>query len=76
MTHRPFTPFTIIMADGKEYRVPSPEWILYPEPGRLCTVYRDRVHVVLDLLTMTGIQYDGGNLPSPQPPADEQEVAA
>ena len=57
---KPFTPFTIKMADGSHYRVPGPEWILYPKPVRLCTVFdtaSNRVQL-LDLLTMTDLEYD------------------
>ena len=75
MVAKPFVPFALVMADGREYRVPSPEWILYPEPKRMCTVYiGDDRRVSLDLLTMTSIEYDERN--HPKSPIDEEEAAA
>ena len=51
-------PFTIRMADGKEYRVPHRDYISLPPKGTFVVVYDDLEHVfVLPLLTMTGLIY-------------------
>jgi hypothetical protein len=52
-------PFTLSMADGKEYRVPHPDYISIPPRGAFVVVYDDKEHAfVLPLLTMTGLAYD------------------
>jgi len=51
-------PFTLRMADGKEYRVPHRDYIFFPPRGAFVVVFDDREHVyVLPLLTMTGLAY-------------------
>jgi hypothetical protein len=51
-------PFSIQMADGKEYRVPHRDYISLPPTGWAAVVYDDVGHVwVLPLLTMTGLSY-------------------
>jgi hypothetical protein len=51
-------PFTIRMADGKEYAVPHRDYISLPPKGGFVVVYDDQEHVfVLSLLTMTGLTY-------------------
>lgn len=51
-------PFTLRMADGKEYKVPHRDYISFPPKGAFVIVYDDREHVyVLPLLTMTGLAY-------------------
>lgn len=49
-------PFTISMADGKEYDVPHRDFISFTRKGTSAIVSTedDRIHV-LPLLTMTGI---------------------
>ena len=47
-------PFTLRMADGKEYHVPHRDYISLPPVGAFVVVYDDRQHVfVLPLITMT-----------------------
>jgi hypothetical protein len=58
-------PFTITMADGKEYHVPHRDFISFTAKGTAVVVSTedDRIHV-LPLITMTGIAQDsavGGN---------------
>lgn len=49
-------PFTLLMADGKEYRVPHRDYISISPKGSYVTVYDDDEHFfVLPLLTMTGL---------------------
>jgi hypothetical protein len=56
------TPFVISMDNGKEYRVPHPDYISVPPKGAFVVVYDDEEHVfVLPLLTMTGLSYSTGN---------------
>jgi len=51
-------PFTLLMADGKEYRVPHRDYISLSPGGAVVVVYDDQDHVwVLPLLSMTGISY-------------------
>lgn len=56
-------PFTLSMADGKEYRVPHSDYISIPPKGAFVVVYDDSEHAfVLPLLTMTGLSYDSSEL--------------
>ena len=49
-------PFTLRMADGKEYPVPHPDHISLPPKASYVIVYDDDGHfTVLPLLTMTGL---------------------
>ena len=49
-------PFTILMADGREYHVPHKDYISVPPKGTFVIVYDDRGHVfMLPMLTMTGV---------------------
>jgi hypothetical protein len=49
-------PFTLRMADGKEYRVPHRDYISLPPVGAFAVVYDDLQHVfVLPLITMAGL---------------------
>lgn len=51
-------PFSLCMADGKEYHVPHRDYISLPPRGAFVVVYDDAEHVfVLPLLTMTGLTY-------------------
>jgi hypothetical protein len=51
-------PFTVKMADGKEYQVPHRDYIFLPPQGSYVIVVDDKEHVnVLPLLTMTGLSY-------------------
>ena len=50
-------PFTLRMADGKEYPVPHRDYISLPPKASYVIVYDDAGHfTVLPLLTMTGLQ--------------------
>jgi len=50
-------PFTLRMADGKEYPVPHPDHISLPPNASYVIVYDDKGHfTVLPLLTMTGLE--------------------
>jgi hypothetical protein len=52
-------PFILTMADGKEYRVPHPDYISVPPKGSFVVVYDDEEHAyVLPLLTMSCLSYD------------------
>jgi hypothetical protein len=51
-------PFSIRMADGREYAVPHGDYISLSPTGTTAVVYDDSDHVwVLPLLTMTGLSY-------------------
>lgn len=50
-------PFTLLMADGKEYHVAHGDYISLPPKGAYVVVYDDQGHfTVLPLLTMTGLK--------------------
>lgn len=50
-------PFTLMMADGKEYTVPHRDYILLPPRAAYAIVHEDDGHfTVLPLLTMTGLR--------------------
>jgi hypothetical protein len=50
-------PFTLRMADGKEYLVPHRDYISIPPKGSYVIVYDDQGRfTVLPLLTMTGLE--------------------
>ena len=50
-------PFTLRMADGKEYPVPHPDHISLPPNASYVIVYDDQGRfTVLPLLTMTGLE--------------------
>ncbi len=50
-------PFTLRMADGKEYPVPHSDYISLPPKGGYVLVYDNLGHfTVLPLLTMTGLE--------------------
>jgi len=49
-------PFTLRMADGREYEVPHRDYISLSPKGTFATVYDDDEHFfVLPLLMMTGL---------------------
>jgi len=50
-------PFTLRMADGKEYLVPHRDYIWLPPKSAYAIVHEDDGHfTVLPLLTMTGLR--------------------
>jgi hypothetical protein len=50
----PFQPFTIRMADGRNFYVPSPEWMSHSPSGRTVIVHQPvDSFSILDLLLMT-----------------------
>ena len=51
-------PFTLRLADGREYHVPHTDYISLPPVGAFVVVYDAQEHVfVLPLLTMSGLTY-------------------
>jgi hypothetical protein len=61
-------PFSLRMADGREYHVPHRNYISVPPRGAFVVVYDDAEHVfVLPLLTMTGLAYPAAAPDAPQP---------
>jgi hypothetical protein len=56
---KPFKPFTILVADGREYRVPSPELIsIAPRATRTFVVaHGEEEYTFLDLLLVTGLEF-------------------
>lgn len=61
-------PFTLHMADGKDYRVPHRDYIFLPPKAAFVVVTDDAGHVfVLPLLTMTGLSYESESAGAKQP---------
>ena len=51
-------PFTLHMADDKDYHVPHRDYLSFPPKGAFVVVYDDQEHVyILPLLTMTGLSF-------------------
>jgi hypothetical protein len=50
-------PFTLLMADGREYRISHRDYISFPPKAACVMVYDDDGHfTVLPFRTMTGLQ--------------------
>jgi hypothetical protein len=61
-------PFTLHMADGKQYAVPHRDYIFLPPKGAFVVVTDDQQHVfVLPLLTMTGLSYQSDEADAKKP---------
>lgn len=59
---RPFKPFTINVADGRQIRVRHPEFLSHHPQGRTMIVYGPRDSFeVLDLLLVTGLEVGNGH---------------
>jgi hypothetical protein len=55
-THRaaPFRPFTIRMADGRQFSIPHPDFLSMSPSGRTAVIYHeDDSASIVDLLLMT-----------------------
>ena len=66
---RPFQPFTIRMADGKQFVVPQPEYCSISPTGRTAVVFHfNGAASIVDLLLMTELEL---SIPKPTyKPAD------
>lgn len=62
----PFRPFTILVTDGRTYRVAHPDFLLVsPKAERTFVVYDEgsndpEDYLVLDLLLVTGLEFGNG----------------
>lgn len=60
---KPFAPFSMRTGDGREYRIPSPEFLfITPNPRTVVVADTDGAVEVVDLLLVTSLHFD-----SPQP---------
>ena len=58
---KPFRPFTINVADGREVHVRHPEFVSHHPQGRTIIVYGPRDSFeILDLLLISGLAVDNG----------------
>lgn len=58
---QPFRPFTIRMADGRNFPVLHPDFVAQSPSGRTVIVFQpDESYSVLDLLLMTELQVGNG----------------
>lgn len=57
----PFRPFTISLADGRKFKVNSPEFILVPPAAQrtFVVVEDEESYSIIDLLMVTSIDYGG-----------------
>jgi hypothetical protein len=59
---QPFRPFTIRMADGRNFDVAHPDFVAQSPSGRSVVVFQpDDSYSVLDLLLMTELQVQSKN---------------
>ena len=57
---QPFIPFTVHVADGREYRVPTPDHAhVYPSGGRVSIYTDDDQEFILPALLLSGLALDG-----------------
>lgn len=54
---RPFQPFVLHLADGREFPVPSPEFMTLPPASRTFVVYVEKAHHVIDLLLVIDLEF-------------------
>ena len=54
----PFQPFTIRMADGRQFRVPHPDFLAMSPSGRTAVIFlEDGSASIVDLLLMTELEF-------------------
>jgi hypothetical protein len=59
---QPFRPFTIRMADGRNFDVVHPDFVAQSQSGRTVVVFQaDEGYSVLDLLLMSELEGHSGN---------------
>jgi hypothetical protein len=59
---KPFRPFTIRMADGRQFEVVHPDFVAQSQSGRTVIVFQaDESYSVLDLLLMSEREVHSGN---------------
>ena len=57
---RPFIPFTVHVADGREYRILTPDHAhVYPSGGRVSIYTDDDKEFILPALLLSGLALDG-----------------
>jgi hypothetical protein len=54
---KPFKPFTIHLADGRQLAVASPEFIWMAPVARTFIVYQQNAYHVIDLLLVTDLEF-------------------
>ncbi|MSS71813.1 MAG: hypothetical protein EXS64_10030 [Candidatus Latescibacteria bacterium] len=58
---RPFQPFTIHLADGRQFHVPHPEFLARSPSGRTAILYHaDESFSIIDLLLVTELEVHPG----------------
>ena len=61
---RPFRPFTIRVADGREYQVQHPEFLAFSVTGRTIVVSTpDDVYEIIDTVMITSLHVGDGAKP-------------
>ncbi len=61
---RPFQPFIVQLADGRQLAVNSPEFIMAAPTGRTFAIFEENAFQVIDLLLVTGLEIrTGGDEP-------------
>ena len=60
LSAQPFIPFTVHVADGREYRIPTPDHAhVYPSGGRVSIYTDDDREFILPALLLSGLALDG-----------------
>lgn len=58
---KPFKPFTLGTADGREYTVPHPEFLwLIPKGRTVAVADKDGAAEIIDLLLVASLHFDNG----------------
>jgi hypothetical protein len=62
----PFIPFTVHVADGREYRIATPDHAhVYPSGGRVSIFTDDHREFILPALLLSGLALDSVQPPRP-----------
>ena len=63
---QPFIPFTVHVADGCEYSIPTPDHAhVYPSGGRVSIYTDDDKEFILPALLLSGLALEGVQAPRP-----------
>jgi hypothetical protein len=64
---QPFIPFTVHVADGREYRIPTPDHAhVSPKGGRVSIYTDDEREFILPALLISGVALDSLQAPQPE----------
>jgi hypothetical protein len=68
LVQRPFQPFTVHLADGRQVRVDHYDWAIISPPGRTMIVYqKDGSFNIIDIMLVTDLELGPPAAPNPAP---------